>query len=307
MEKFNFYVPILMSVICVFSLFNVSGRLLKLCGVDSLFDERKDTDDAKANEGRGIIENARRHEERRIQRGETGDGESNGFSVLGTGKAVKGALKGDGGNVERTNQVGNQQREDKMQNGQLKARNTGKLMSFFKPKRGSQWQKLDGNDEEDGDLLELPERDQDIRASFENIDKHKRHASAPATAQGQGQQQGHSGAGQQNHKRSPTDTNQSDQQKRGMVPEKMSAAMFDAKKYAAIGKSKGKEIMTGVAKTVNDKIGKPEPAPIISQSFGREVQSGRHTQPHDKAAALLVAASTVKPKRNLTMGLFKDV
>ena len=59
-EQFNLYVPILMLLICIMTLFRIAPRLFRLFGFDNIFimvmvDDVKDSD-PKFQEGRKLIE-----------------------------------------------------------------------------------------------------------------------------------------------------------------------------------------------------------------------------------------------------------
>lgn len=55
-DKFNLYVPILISLTCFSAAFNVVGYVLTTFGVENYFDERKLKDDRAVEEGRKLIE-----------------------------------------------------------------------------------------------------------------------------------------------------------------------------------------------------------------------------------------------------------
>ncbi|KAI9141131.1 LMBR1-like membrane protein-domain-containing protein [Paraphysoderma sedebokerense] len=66
-EQFNNWIPITMVVICVMTVGNVYGRILRICGVKNtfLYDE-EDEDDGDIEDGRALITQARQLEERSI-------------------------------------------------------------------------------------------------------------------------------------------------------------------------------------------------------------------------------------------------
>lgn len=100
-ERFNLYVPILMSVVCFATLFNLTGKVLSVFGFENVFNERSKQNDLVVSEGRVIIDQARRIEEQNIQK----DGFQGEKQLFALGEEAASHLANENSQAQKTAQL----------------------------------------------------------------------------------------------------------------------------------------------------------------------------------------------------------